>query len=234
MLRTSLCDLLGIEHPIVQAGMASVAGPELVAAVSNAGGLGVLPGLHLPPDKLREQIRVVRTLTRKPFGVNLWLHADMRPPADVARVSKATVDAVRATLNTIRTQRGLPPSAAAPVSIPDIVDTAFDVILEERVPVFTAAVGDPTPEMVRRCHAGGAKIFAMVTTPQQARDAAGAGVDVIVAQGSEAGRHRSTGVKPDARVAAGIGTLALVPQVVDAVRVPVIAAGGIADGRGLV
>jgi nitronate monooxygenase len=232
-LRTPLCDLLGIDHPVVQAGMAGAAGPELVAAVSNAGGLGILPGLNIPPDRLREQIRKVRTLTGRPFAVNLWLHADMWPPVDVARIPTATVEAVRRTLDGLRAQLGLPASAAAPTSSPDIVGGAFEVIVEERVPVFTAAVGEPTPDMIRRCHAQGTKVFAMVTAARQARAAEGLGVDVIVAQGSEAGGHRSLGTKPSARDAAGIGTLALVPQVVDAVRVPVLAAGGIADGRGL-
>ncbi len=233
-LRTPLCDLLGIAHPILQAGMAGAAGPELVAAVSNAGGLGILPGLNIPPDRLREQIRKVRTLTDKPFGVNLWLHADMWPPADVRQVPPSTVAAIRATLDGIRGRLNLPASAAAPTSSPDIVGGAFEVILDERAPVFTAAVGEPTPDMVRRCHERGTKVIAMITTTRQARVVEGLGVDAIVAQGSEAGGHRSLGVKPERVSAAGIGALALVPQVVDAVSVPVIAAGGIADGRGLV
>jgi nitronate monooxygenase len=232
-LRTPLCDLLGIEHPVIQAGMAGAVGPELVAAVSNAGALGILPGLNVQPDKLRELIRKVRTLTTRPFAVNLWLHSDMCPPVDATRIPAATVEAVRRTLDGLRAQINLPPSKAAPTSSPDIVGGAFEVILEERVPVFTAAVGEPTADMVRRCHAQGTKVFAMINTARQARTAEGLGVDVIVAQGSEAGGHRSVGVKPSAREAAGIGTLALVPQVVDAVRVPVVAAGGIADGRGL-
>jgi nitronate monooxygenase len=232
-LRTPICELFGIDHPVVQAGMAGAAGPELVAAVCNAGGLGILPGLNIPPDTLRAQIRTVRSLTSRPFAVNLWLHADMWPPVDVTHVPAATVQAVRRTLDGLRAQLGLPASTAAPTSSADIVGGAFDVILEERVPVFTAAVGEPTPEMVRRCHAQGTKVIAMVTTARQARAVEGLGVDAIVAQGSEAGGHRSLGAKPDAREAAGVGTLALVPQVVDAVRVPVLAAGGIADGRGL-
>jgi nitronate monooxygenase len=232
-LRTPLCDLLGIEHPIFQAGMAGAAGPELVAAVSDAGALGILPGLNIPPDKLREQIRAIRAQTSKPFGVNLWLHADMWPPVDVKTVPTATVQAVRDTLNRLRARRGLPASEAAPTSSPDIVGAAFDVIVDERVPVFTTAVGEPTLEMVKRCHDRGTKVVAMITTVAQARLVAGLGVDVIVAQGSEAGGHRSLRVKPDKGAALGVGTLALVPQVVDAVRVPVVAAGGIADGRGL-
>ena len=232
-LRTPLCGLLGIEHPILQAGMAGAVGPELVAAVSNAGALGILPGLNVPPDRLREQIRKVRALTSKPFAVNLWLHADMWPPADVGRISTDSVAAVRTTLNALRARLGLPPSTATPTPSPDIVGAAFDVIVDERPAVFTAAVGEPTPDMVRRCHERGIKVIAMITTPRQARVVEGVGVDAIVAQGSEAGGHRSLRVKPDRVAAAGVGTLALVPQVVDAVSIPVVAAGGIADGRGL-
>ena len=232
-LRTPLCDLLGIAHPILQAGMAGAVGPELVAAVSNAGALGILPGLNVPADRLREHIRKIRTLTTRPFGVNLWLHRDMWPPVDASRIPAATVAAVRTTLDALRARLGLPASKVAPTTSPDIVGAAFEVILEERAPVFTAAVGEPSAEMVGRCHERGMKVIAMINTVRQARVVEGVGVDAIVAQGSEAGGHRSLGVKPERVAAEGIGTLALVPQVVDAVSVPVIAAGGIADGRGL-
>jgi nitronate monooxygenase len=232
-LRTPLCDLLGIAHPILQAGMAGAVGPELVAAVSNAGALGILPGLNVPSDRLRAHIRTIRTLTTRPFGVNLWLHSDMWPPVDASRIPAATVVAVRTTLDALRARLGLPASTAAPTTSPDIVGAAFEVILEERAPVFTAAVGEPSAEMVGRCHERGMKVIAMVNTVRQARVVEGVGVDGIVAQGSEAGGHRSLRVKPERVAAEGIGTLALVPQVVDAVSVPVIAAGGIADGRGL-
>jgi nitronate monooxygenase len=107
------------------------------------------------------------------------------------------------------------------------------VILEERVPVWSIGLGNPGGEMVRRCHERGIKVIAMVATVEDARAVAGTGVDAIVAQGGEAGGHRSTWIKPASREAANVGTLVLVPQVVDAVKQPVIAAGGIADGRGL-
>ncbi len=232
--RTALCDLLGIEYPIIQSGMGTVAGAQLAAAVSSAGGLGVLAGLNLTADELRRQIREVRALTDRPFGVNLWLHSELRPPADVASIPENTVRAVQSVLNRFRERLGLAETFARPSKSPDLFDAAFEVILEERVPVWSAAMGNPTAEMVERCHQRGIKVISMVATVEDARAVAAAGVDAVVAQGGEAGGHRSTGVKARSREAATIGTLALVPQVVDAVKVPVIAAGGIADGRGLV
>ena len=232
-LHTALCDLLGIEYPILQSGMGGVAGPELVAEVSNAGGLGILAGLNLAADELRRRIRRVRELTDRPFGVNLWLHTELRPPADPSRIPEATVHAVQATLNRFRERLDLPTTLARPAGPPDLIDAGFEVVLDERVPVWSIGLGDPGPEMVRRCRERGVKVVAMVATVEDARVVAASGVDAIVAQGAEAGGHRSTWVKR-AREAASIGTMTLVPEVVDAVEQPVIAAGGIADGRGLV
>lgn len=231
--RTILCDLFGIEYPILQAGMSGVASPELVAAVSGAGGLGILTGTLLPPDELRNRIRRVRKLTDRPFGVNLLLHTNLRPPVDVARIPEGTIRAVQEVLNRFRERLGLQRTLARPASIPDLLNAAFDVILEERVPVFSVGLGNPTSEMIQRCHDGGIKAIAMVATVEDARLVASSGVDAVVAQGGEAGGHRSTWVKRESREAAGIGTMALVPQVVEAVRVPVIAAGGITNGKGL-
>ncbi len=233
-LRTALCDLLGIDYPIVQSGMGGVAGPDLVAEVSRAGGLGILAGLNVPPDDLRAMIRRVRALTDRPFGVNLWLHTALRPPLDPATIPEATVAAVQSALNRFRDRLGLPHAAARPPGAPDLIEAAFQVVLDERVPVWSIGLGDPGPDMTRECRGRGVKVMAMVATVEDARAVAASGVDVIVAQGAEAGGHRSTFVKRESPEAAAIGTLALVPQVVDAVRVPVVAAGGIADGRGLV
>ena len=232
--RTALCDLLGIEYPIIQSGMGSVAGPDLAAEVSRAGGLGVIGGLNVPPDELRKRIRYVREHTERPFGVNLWLHAELRPPVDPKTIPATTIAQVQSTLNTFRERLEIPSAVASPPPAPDLVEAAFGVILEERVPVFSAAIGLPDRGMVERCHARGVKVVAMIATVQDARDAAAAGVDVVVAQGGEAGGHRSVRAKPVTPEAAMVGTMALVPQVVDIVRVPVVAAGGLADGRGLI
>ena len=230
-IRTALTDLLGIEVPILQSGMGRVAGPELAAEVSRAGGLGILAGLRLSAEDLRRQIRRLRELTDRPFGVNLWLHPEVEHPVDVESLPEDLVETVQGTLNRFRDQMGLPSTLARPQGVPDVVGDAFEVILDERVPVFSIGLGDPGPERVRRCHERGVKVIAMAATVDDARALAASGVDAIVAQGGEAGGHRSTWVKREAP--ADVGTFALVPQVVDAVSVPVVAAGGIADGRGL-
>lgn len=231
---TPLCDLLGITYPVIQSGMGSVAGPDLAAEVSRAGGLGVIGGLNQPPEELRKRIRYVREHTDRPFGVNLWLHAELRPPVDVRTIPASTIASVQSALNVFRAKLDIPPVSTPPPPALDLVQAAFEVILEERVPVFSAAIGLPDAAMVERCHAHGVKVVAMIATVQDARDAAAAGVDAIVAQGGEAGGHRSVRAKPVTPEMAMVGTMALVPQVVDIVRVPVIAAGGLADGRGLV
>jgi nitronate monooxygenase len=232
-LRTPLCDLLGIEYPIVQSGMGSAAGPELAAEVSRAGGLGIIAGLGTRADELRRRIRHVRSVTDRPFGVNQWLHTELQPPVDPARVPEATMAAVQAQLNVFRKRLGLATVSSRAPGMPDLIEEAFAVVLEERVPVWSIGLGNPTSEMVRRCHAHGVKVMAMIATVEDARAVVASGVDIVVAQGGEAGGHRSTWIKR-AREDASVGTMALVPQVVDAVPVPVLAAGGIADGRGLV
>ena len=232
-LRTRLCSLLGIEHPILQSGMGGVAGPELVAEVCSAGGLGILAGLNVPAGDLQKAMRRVRELTNRPFGVNLWLHSGLRPPIDPATIPDATLDQAQRVLNQFRSRLGARSVVERPPRGPDLVAEAFEVILEERPAVFSSALGfDAT--MIERCHERGIKAMTMATTVEDARTMAAAGADVIVAQGGEAGGHRSVDGKPASPESASVGTIVLVPQVVEAVRVPVVAAGGIADGRGLV
>jgi len=181
IMKTALCELLGIEYPIIAAPMGpDLTGPELVAAVSNAGGLGILQSQLAPPPLFRREIQRIRELTDKPFGVNLILHF----PAD---------DQVA-------------------------------ICVEERVPVLSFFWGDPTPYL-ERAHSAGIKVLQQVGSVGDAQAAVRGGVDVIIAQGIEAGGH----------VAGKVSTMALVPRVVDAVApLPVAAAGGIGDGRGIV
>jgi nitronate monooxygenase len=214
--------------------MGRIAGPELVAEVSRAGALGILAGLRLSPDDLRTQIRRVRELTDRPFGVNLWLHADLQPPRPPSDIPSATVQAIHDVLNRFRQRLGLPTTSEPPSATPDVIQQAIEVILDERVPVWSIGLGNPGSALVDRCHRLGTAVIAMVATVDDARAVSEAGVDMIVAQGAEAGGHRSTWSKRRSPTDAAVGTIALVPQMVDAVRQPVIAAGGIADGRGVV
>jgi len=227
---TRLCAALGIQHPIVQSGMSRVAGPELVAAVSNAGGLGILAALRLSPDELRAQIARIRELTERPFGVNLWLHPGVTQPAAPESIEPPALAAAQQRLNEIRARLDLPASNAAPARFPELVQRNFEVILDERVPVWSIGLGNPGAAMVVRCHERGIKVMAMVTNVADARAVSEAGVDYVVAQGTEAGGHRSNWTEG----ADEAGTMVIVPKIVDAVRQPVIAAGGIVDGRGLV
>lgn len=177
---TPLCDLFGIEAPIFLAGMGQVAYAEVCAAVSEAGGFGTLGMVGASPDGIREEMRRVKALTRKPFGVDLLQ------------------------------------------ALPDQVEAAIDVIIEEGAAAFIAGLGIPGP-VIGRCHAGGVKVISMCGTVDHARKAEQAGCDVVVAQGTEAGGHTGK-----------VAAMALIPQTVDAVRIPVLGAGAIIDGRGLV
>jgi nitronate monooxygenase len=234
VFRTRLCDLLGIDYPILQSGMGGIAGPDLAATVSNAGGLGILAGFSLTADQLRDAIRAIRRQTGQPFGVNLLLPPEVRPPMRSADLSEQIVQTVQTALNSFRAHLGLPPKAERPAQLPDLIPESFQVILEERVPIFSVGLGNPGAEMVEACHRHGTKVIAMVTTAEDARVVEATGLDAVVAQGAEAGGHRSHFTKPVAGEIGAIGTVSLVPEVVDAVRIPVIAAGGLADGRGLV
>lgn len=225
-LSTPLCDLLGVRYPIIQAPMAGGwTTPELVAAVCNAGGLGVLAGARVSPERLRDDIRAVRDLTDRPFGVNFLL----APPGE----GNPDVESVRRFLDRFRERLNLPPGEANVSLPPSPLQEQLEVVFEERVAVLSVALGDPG-DLVERAHAEGMLFKATATTVEEAVVLAERGSDVIVAQGAEAGGHRSSfEVGPGGEVPL-VGTMALVPQVVDAVDVPVVAAGGIADGQGLV
>jgi enoyl-[acyl-carrier protein] reductase II len=178
MLRTALCDLLGISYPIIQGGMAWVATGELAAAVSAAGGLGVIGAGNAPPETVRQEIRKVRERTDRPFGVNIYY---MSP----------------------------------------YVEELIDLVCAEKVPVVTTGAGNPGKHLPK-LKAAGVKVIPVVASVALAKRLERLGVDALVAEGMECGGHIGE-----------IATMPLVPQIVDAVHIPVIAAGGIADGRGL-
>jgi nitronate monooxygenase len=221
---TRLTELLGITVPIVQAPMAGgPTTPELVAAVSEAGALGSIGAATLQPDELRAAIRRVRELTARPFAVNLFApHERPEPDPDV-------VEAIDAVLAPLRRELGLPePDRSGSLVPPYPFEELVDVLIAERVPVFSFTFGIPPLDQIRET---GARIIGTATTVADAEAVERAGVDAVVAQGSEAGGHRGTFDEGDGPPL--VGTLALVPQVVDRVGVPVVASGGIADGRGL-
>lgn len=177
-MKTRITDLLGIEYPVIQGGMAWVAEYHLAAAVSEAGGLGIIGAASAPAEVVREQVRRVKELTDKPFGVNVML---MNPNA------------------------------------PEVAQ----VVIEEKVPVVTTGAGNPG-KFITQWKEAGVKVIPVVASVAMAKMMVRAGADAVVAEGTESGGHIGSAT-----------TMTLVPQVVDAVDVPVIAAGGIADGRGM-
>jgi nitronate monooxygenase len=223
-VRTSVTELLGVEHPVLQAPMASVATPELAAAVSNAGGLGALGSAMLAPEELRREAEAVRALTDRPFQLNFFCH---RFP----QIDSGTADAARAAMKPLYDEVGLgpPPEPSAPMI--DFDESRLEALLEIAPVVVSFHFGLPGADVVAACREAGLRILASATTVEEARHLEAAGVDAVVAQGAEAGGHRGSFLVGGDD--GPVGTLSLVPQVVDAVKVPVIAAGGIADGRGL-
>ncbi|MEN6413481.1 MAG: enoyl-[acyl-carrier-protein] reductase FabK [Veillonellales bacterium] len=178
MFNSKLCQIFNIKYPILQGGMAWVATAELAAAVSNAGGLGVIGAGHMPPDALRQEIQKTKTLTTHTFGVNIML---MSP----------------------------------------FVKEVMQVVIDEHVPVITTGAGNPG-EYIPALKEIGSKVIPVVASVALAKRLERVGVDAVIAEGMESGGHVGE-----------VTTMALVPQVVDAVNIPVIAAGGIADGRGI-
>ncbi len=178
-MQTKLTKLLGVEYPIIQGGMAWIADASLASAVSNGGGLGLISAMNANAEWVREEIRKCRTMTEKPFGVNIML---MSPYAE----------------------------------------EVAQMVAEEKVAVVTTGAGNPS-RFVKMWKEAGIKILPVVASTALARMVERAGVDAVIAEGGESGGH-----------VGDLTTMALVPQVVDAVKIPVVAAGGIADGRGMV
>lgn len=218
-------ELFGTELPIIQAPMAGVQGSALAIAVSNAGGLGSLPCAMLSLDTLRAELAAVRSQTSRPFNVNFFCHTPPRIDADRERRWRAALAPYYAEL-------GLNPEAipSAPTRAPFSAEVA-DVVEEFRPAVVSFHFGLPSAELLSRVKGWGAKVLSSATTVEEARWLEARGVDAVIAQGVEAGGHR--GMFLTDAVTTQVGTFALIPQIVQAVRVPVIAAGGIADARGV-
>ena len=219
-------DLLGVEHPILLAPMAGFGTLELAIAVAEAGGLGALACATITPDQARVALDGYRAATPKPINLNFFCH---RPPQD----DPGREQAWRARLAPYYRELGLDPSMPVTPSNRAPFDDAFCEVVEAYRPeVVSFHFGLPERRLLDRVKAAGAKVMSSATTVVEARHLEAEGCDAIIAQGAEAGGHRGMFLTAD--VSGQIGTFSLVPQVVDAVKVPVIAAGGIADARGAV
>jgi nitronate monooxygenase len=221
----NLQQLLGIEHPVVQAPMAGVQGSALAIAVSNAGGLGSLPCAMLTLDALRDELSAIAAQTARPFNVNFFVHA---PPTPSERREQAWREALAAYYDEFGIDAaGIPaPPGRAPFSA-----QAADVLAAFKPAVVSFHFGLPSEDLLARVKSWGSKVLASATTVDEARWLEARGVDAVIAQGLEAGGHRGMFLTTD--LTTQVGTFALLPQVVRAVRVPVIAAGGIADAKGV-
>ncbi len=245
MAKNRVCEILGIQHPILLAGMGGASTPKLAAAVSEAGGLGVLGAAACGPKQLREWIREIRSYTDKPFAVDTLLPASVRrddgaknsggpSPMDLLPQHLAFAEEFMKREGLVKpTKEQMAESALTAPRVPgepmpltkEFFEAQMQVVIEERVPVYAAGLGNPGPWM-RELKANGTKVMGVVGAVRHAVQLASAGLDLIVAQGHDGGGHNSP-----------IGTMALIPQVVDAVGgpkgIPVLGAGGICDGRGV-
>lgn len=220
-----LIDLFGIAHPIIQAPMAGAMDGALAAEVSHAGGLGSLPCAMLNAGQIRSEVEKIRRRTDKSFNLNFFCHI---PP----ELNNAREAAWRDRLVPYYREFGLDPAAPAPASLRMPFDAEFCALIEELKPrVASFHFGLPSPGLVARVKRAGAAVVSSATTVAEARWLESHGVDAIIAQGFEAGGHRGTFLERD--TAGQAGTFALVPQIADAVKVPVIATGAIADARGI-
>ena len=222
---TSIQTLLGIELPIIQAPMAGVQGSALAVAVSNSGGLGSMPCAMLSADAMRDELRAIRAQTTKPFNVNFFCHVQSTPDPEREQRWRMTLapyyDEFGVNVNSPPARSGRAP----------FTQEAADVLRDVRPAVVSFHFGLPSRELLARVRELGAKILSSATTVEEARWLESNGVDAIIAQGLEAGGHRGMFLTDD--LTTQVGTLALLPQVVKAVSVPVIAAGGIADMHGV-
>jgi nitronate monooxygenase len=223
--KTHLTDLPGVKHPIIQAPMAGSTTVELVAAVSNAGGIGSMGYSETPSATIREDARKIRKLTDKPFNLNFFAHDAPANEPDV-------IESARERLKPFYSTAGLseiPQDVSKPLLT--FTEERLELLLDIKPPLVSFHFGLPGSAALESLKKAGCRILCSATTTAEAISLEQSGVDIVIAQGWEAGGHRgSFDVNHDDH---GVGTMALVPQIVDAVNIPVIAAGGIADGRGI-
>ncbi|MBS8263021.1 nitronate monooxygenase [Mesobacillus boroniphilus] len=222
-------ELLNIEYPIIQAPMAGgVTTPELVASVSNAGGLGMVGAGYMEPGQLRSQIREIKMLTSRSYGVNFFIPADFR-------ISKLDFDLAFNRLQSVRDELNIKEEVLVlPDPKEDQVKFAelLDVIIEEKVPVCSFTFGIPSEEVISKLKRKGVILVGTATSVNEAVMNENAGMDIVVGQGSEAGGHRGSFSENGGDHL--IGLMSLIPQITDRVSIPVIAAGGIMNGKGFI
>ncbi len=226
--RNRLTEKLGIDYPIIQGPLGGLSSQKLTAAVSNFGGLGSFGALSLSPEEIKNVISQIRSLTSKPFAVNLWVSME----DDAARTSdEGAFNRSLAPLASYFAELQSPRPQYKPYSPIRFEDQAR-ILLDEKVPVFSFIFGIPPKEILDECRAKGILTIGTATTPDEAVALQEARVDAIVASGFEAGGHRGSFLR--AAEDSVTGTFSLVPRIADVVDVPVIAAGGIADARGVI
>jgi nitronate monooxygenase len=219
-----LIDLLGLEHPIIQAPMAGSTTPAMAAAVANAGGLGSIGAATATLDEWRKTVTEAKRLTNRALNVNFFVHEPPTPPEPAQEMRMA----VR--LEPYYADLGLEVPAPS-VPFHPFSTAALNALVDLRPRVASFHFGLPAASAVKALKDAGIRVLSSATTPSEAMKLEAMGADAVIAQGWEAGGHRGTFAAPFAE--GQIGTMALVPQMVDAVKIPVIAAGGIADGRGI-
>jgi nitronate monooxygenase len=229
MLNNEMLEILKIKYPIIQAPMAGgVTTSDLVAEVSNNGGLGMIGAGYLSPIQIRNQIREIKTLTSKPFGINLFVPNKFEAKEDEIKSAIKILNPIREQLNIPQLDK---------IEIPEfnnVYETFIEqinVVMEENVPIVSFTFGIPSEKVMSELKKADIILMGTATTVREAVENEKAGMDMVVVQGSEAGGHRGTFMNDDKESL--VGSMSLIPQVVDNVSIPVIAAGGIMDGRGL-
>ena len=220
---------LGIDYPIIQGPLGGLSSQKLTAAVSNFGGLGSFGALNLSPDAIKDVIAEIRSLTSKPFAMNLWVSQE---DEGARRSDESAFNRSLAPIVQHLTELGAPLPTYKPYSLRTRFEDQARAFIDAKVPVFSFIYGIPPQEILEECRTTGIVTIGTATTPDEAAALQEAGVDAIVASGFEAGGHRGSFLR--SAEDSLTGTLSLVPQVVDIVDVPVIAAGGIGDARGVI
>src|SRR3954468_19761117 len=227
--RNRLTARLGIEYPIIQGPLGGFFSQRLTAAVSNFGGLGSFGALNLDPKAIKDVVAEIRSLTSKPFAMNLWVSQE---DEGARRSDESAFNRSLAPIVQHLTELGAPLPTYKPYSLRTRFEDQARALIDAKVPVFSFIYGIPPQEILEECRMKGIVTIGAATTPEEGAALQEAGVDAVVASGFEAGGHRGSFLRPAEDSLTG--TFSLVPQIADMVNVPVIAAGGIADARGVI